>query len=60
MSCFRCEQDNPEVHTVLEMGYGQQELATAVAAEGLRSARWCWGVACTCARFKPDLNNCYE
>ncbi len=29
-------QDNPEVHTVLEMGYGRQELAAAVAAEGLR------------------------
>lgn len=31
-----CTRDNPEVHTVLEMGYGRQELAAAVAAEGLR------------------------
>ena len=28
--------ENPEVHTVLEMGYGRQELSAAVAAEGLR------------------------
>ena len=33
---WRYTQDNPEVHTVLEMGYGRQELAAAVAAEGLR------------------------
>ena len=26
----------PDVHTVLEMGYGRQELATAAASEGLR------------------------
>jgi serine/threonine protein phosphatase PrpC len=31
-----CTKDNPEIHTVLEHGYGRQELATAVAAEGLR------------------------
>ncbi|KAG2437968.1 hypothetical protein HXX76_005583 [Chlamydomonas incerta] len=31
-----CTKDNPEVHTVLEMGYGRQELAAAVCAEGLR------------------------
>lgn len=31
-----CTKDNPEAHTVLEMGYGRQELAAAVAAEGLR------------------------
>jgi hypothetical protein len=31
-----CTRDNPLAHTVLEMGYGQQELAAAVAAEGLR------------------------
>ncbi|KAF8055592.1 SEC13B [Scenedesmus sp. PABB004] len=31
-----CTKDNPEVHTVLEHGYGRQELAAAVAAEGLR------------------------
>ncbi|KXZ48955.1 hypothetical protein GPECTOR_24g245 [Gonium pectorale] len=31
-----CTKDNPEVHTVLEMGYGRLELAAAVAAEGLR------------------------
>ncbi|GAX74889.1 hypothetical protein CEUSTIGMA_g2335.t1 [Chlamydomonas eustigma] len=31
-----CIKDNPEVHTVLEMGYGRQELAAAVCAEGLR------------------------
>lgn len=31
-----CTKDNPEVHTVLEMGYGRQELAAAVATEGLR------------------------
>ncbi|GAB4815737.1 hypothetical protein N2152v2_002783 [Parachlorella kessleri] len=29
-------RDNPLAHTVLEMGYGRQELAAAVAAEGLR------------------------
>lgn len=29
-------QDNPEVHTVLEMGYGRLQLAAAVCAEGLR------------------------
>ena len=31
-----CTKESPEVHTVLEMGYGRQELAVAVAAEGLR------------------------
>ncbi|GFR48622.1 hypothetical protein Agub_g10536, partial [Astrephomene gubernaculifera] len=31
-----CTKDNPEVHTVLEMGYGRLELAAAVSAEGLR------------------------
>lgn len=31
-----CTRDNPLAHTVLEMGYGQQELAAAVAADGLR------------------------
>ncbi|EFJ49861.1 hypothetical protein VOLCADRAFT_117001, partial [Volvox carteri f. nagariensis] len=31
-----CTKDNPEVHTVLEMGYGRMELAAAVCAEGLR------------------------
>ena len=31
-----CTRDNPLAHTVLEMGYGRQELAAAVAAEGLR------------------------
>lgn len=31
-----CTKDNPDCHTVLEMGYGRQELSTAVAAEGLR------------------------
>ena len=31
-----CTRDNPLAHTILEMGYGRQELATAVAAEGLR------------------------
>jgi serine/threonine protein phosphatase PrpC len=31
-----CTKDNPEVHTVLEHGYGRQELAAAVASEGLR------------------------
>ena len=37
-----CTKDNPECHTVLEMGYGRQELAAAVAAEGLRPIvpRW--------------------
>jgi serine/threonine protein kinase len=29
-------RDNPLAHTVLEMGYGRQELAAAVAVEGLR------------------------
>jgi serine/threonine protein phosphatase PrpC len=33
-----CTRDNPLAHTILEMGYGRQELATAVAAEGLRPA----------------------
>lgn len=31
-----CTKDNPDIHTVLEHGYGRQELASAVAAEGLR------------------------
>lgn len=31
-----CTKDNPACHTVLEMGYGVQELTAAVAAEGLR------------------------
>eukprot|EP00775_Hariotina_reticulata_P006807 gene6807-7023_t len=31
-----CTKDCPDIHTVLEHGYGRQELATAVAAEGLR------------------------
>eukprot|EP00803_Ostreobium_quekettii_P000296 evm.model.scf_158.8 EVM.evm.TU.scf_158.8 scf_158:94407-100607(-) len=31
-----CCKANPDIHTVLEMGYGRQELAVAVAAEGLR------------------------
>lgn len=31
-----CNRDNPLAHTILEMGYGRQELATAVAVEGLR------------------------
>jgi serine/threonine protein phosphatase PrpC len=31
-----CTKDNPDVHTVLEHGYGRQELTAAVAAEGLR------------------------
>ena len=31
-----CTKDNPDAHTVLEMGYGRQELAAAVVAEGLR------------------------
>eukprot|EP00210_Caulerpa_lentillifera_P009064 g8649.t1 len=31
-----CTKENPDAHTVLEMGYGRQELAVAVAAEGLR------------------------
>lgn len=31
-----CTKDNPEIHTILEHGYGRQELAAAVAAEGLR------------------------
>jgi serine/threonine protein phosphatase PrpC len=31
-----CTRDNPLAHTILEMGYGRQELSTAVAAEGLR------------------------
>mmetsp|Transcript_1029 Transcript_1029/g.2575 ORF Transcript_1029/g.2575 Transcript_1029/m.2575 type:complete len:622 (-) Transcript_1029:92-1957(-) len=31
-----CTKDNPACHTVLEMGYGQAELAAAVASEGLR------------------------
>ncbi|GIL61123.1 hypothetical protein Vafri_15520 [Volvox africanus] len=50
-----CTKDNPEVHTVLEMGYGRMELAAAVCAEGLRPLlprtcppsfaalmQWCW------------------
>lgn len=31
-----CTRDNPLAHTILEMGYGRQELAIAVAVEGLR------------------------
>ncbi len=31
-----CNKENPDAHTVLEMGYGRQELAAAVVAEGLR------------------------
>lgn len=31
-----CNKENPDAHTVLEMGYGRKELAAAVAAEGLR------------------------
>ena len=31
-----CTRDNPLAHTILEMGYSRQELATAVVAEGLR------------------------
>ncbi|CAG9460345.1 unnamed protein product [Pedinophyceae sp. YPF-701] len=31
-----CTKENPAAHTVLEMGYGQQELAAAVCGEGLR------------------------
>eukprot|EP00798_Chlamydomonas_sp_ICE-L_P019425 gene19425-26082_t len=31
-----CSKERPECHTVLEMGYGRLELATAVATEGLR------------------------
>ncbi|DBA85833.1 TPA: hypothetical protein ACH3X1_005382 [Trebouxia sp. C0004] len=30
-----CTQENPAAHTVLEMGYGRQELAAAVATDGL-------------------------
>jgi serine/threonine protein phosphatase PrpC len=31
-----CTKDNPDIHTILEHGYGRQELTAAVAAEGLR------------------------
>lgn len=31
-----CTKDNPLAHTILEAGYSRQELAVAVAAEGLR------------------------
>lgn len=31
-----CTKDHPDIHTILEHGYGRQELAAAVAAEGLR------------------------
>eukprot|EP00891_Asterochloris_glomerata_P003383 jgi/Astpho2/3383/e_gw1.00054.24.1_t len=31
-----CTRDNPAAHTVLEMGYGRQELSAAIAAEGLQ------------------------
>lgn len=31
-----CTRENPLAHTILELGYGVQELAVAVAAEGLR------------------------
>ncbi|DBB06962.1 TPA: hypothetical protein ACH3X3_009613 [Trebouxia sp. C0006] len=30
-----CTQKNPAAHTVLEMGYGRQELAAAIATDGL-------------------------
>lgn len=31
-----CQRDNPKAHTILDMGYGRQELAAAVVGEGLR------------------------
>jgi len=31
-----CTKNNPACHTVLDMGYGRQELAVAVCAQGLR------------------------
>ena len=31
-----CTTENPKAHTILEMGYGRQELAAAVVSEGLR------------------------
>lgn len=31
-----CTRDNPKAHTILDMGYGRQELAAAVVGEGLR------------------------
>eukprot|EP00887_Chlorella_sp_A99_P004465 scaffold30.g4465.t1 len=31
-----CTRDNPLAHTILEMGYGRQELAAAMATDGLR------------------------
>ncbi|CAL8468340.1 g7880 [Coccomyxa elongata] len=31
-----CTKDNPQCQTILNFGYGRQELAAAVAAEGLR------------------------
>lgn len=31
-----CTRDNPRAHTILEMGYGRQELTSAICAEGLR------------------------
>lgn len=36
-----CTKDNPGCHTVLEMGYGRQELAAAVCGTLLRRERVC-------------------
>ena len=40
LSCIHpysdCTRDNPLAHTILEAGYNRQDLAVAVAAEGLR------------------------
>lgn len=49
-------RDNPLAHTVLEMGYGRQELAAAVAVEGLRpSVR-----GDTPGQLKQLLEACWE
>ena len=51
-----CNKENPDAHTVLEMGYGQQELAAAVAAEGLRPT-----LPSHCPSFFADtMKACWE
>ena len=51
-----CTRDNPLAHTVLEMGYGRQELAAAVAAEGLRPTLH----PCTPPALAALLQACWE
>ena len=65
-----CSKDNPACHTILDAGYGHQELATAVAAELLRPClppacppRWaalmqaCWASS---PADRPDCSGVLE